>query len=245
MPFKPIESQRLYQQVAEQIAAIIRQREFAVGDRLPAERELSLKLGVSRPTVREAMIALELAGFVDVRTGAGTYVVSSDPANRSLFRAQADTGPGPLELIDARLMVEPQVAARAARSIGIDQIQELHTLIDTMMAAGSLDDHRKCDREFHVLIARATGNGVLASMVDDLWSNMFTPVFERLRQLTGLVTEIGAETHDQHRAIVAAIAAGDAQGAETAMRTHLEDVRRVLLGDGVRFRPLPASKAMA
>lgn len=245
MPFRQIENQRLYQQVAEQIAAIIRKGELAVGDRLPPERDLSVKLGVSRPTVREAMIALELAGFVDVRTGAGTYVVSSGPAHYSVVRALAAAGPGPIELIDARLMIEPQVAAAAARSIGPAQLEELHALVGAMAKAGTSDEHRRCDRDFHVLIGQATGNGVIAATVDELWSNMFTPIFERLGRITGLISEIETDTLDQHRAIVAAIAAGDQHGAETAMRAHLEIVRQVLAGAGDRIDPLRASEAIA
>ena len=74
MPFQPIDSQRLYQKVADQIGELIRSGEFKPGHRLPPERDLSKQLGVSRPVVREAMIALELAGLIEVRTGAGTFV---------------------------------------------------------------------------------------------------------------------------------------------------------------------------
>ncbi|MEM1049057.1 MAG: FadR/GntR family transcriptional regulator [Pseudomonadota bacterium] len=245
MPFRHIESQRLYQRVAEQIVAIIRKGELAVGDRLPPERDLSVKLGVSRPTVREAMIALELAGFVDVRTGAGTYVVSSGPTNYSVVRALADAGPGPLELIEARLMIEPQVAACASRSIAPVQVKRLRALVDAMAVAATSDERRQCDRDFHVLIAQATGNGVIAATVDELWSNMFTPIFERLGQMTGLVSKIEAETHEQHEAVLAAIADGDPRSAEAAMRAHLENVKKVLSGAAHQSEPLRSPEAIA
>lgn len=98
MPVQMVENRRLYRQIADQIEALIAAGEFAPGDRLPPERDLAAKLGVSRATVREAMIALELAGLVDIRIGSGIYVVETQKA----AAPKDDPGPGPFELIDAR-----------------------------------------------------------------------------------------------------------------------------------------------
>src|SRR5262245_52075396 len=110
MPFQVVEVQRLYQQVADQIGGLIRSGEFRSGDRLPPERELARKLGVSRPVVREAMIALEIAGFVEVRGGAGTFVQSARPASNHALAALSDPGPSPFDLIAARQMLEGEIA---------------------------------------------------------------------------------------------------------------------------------------
>src|ERR1044072_2614293 len=106
MPFRAVAAQRLYQQVAEQLGGLIDRGEFREGDRLPPERELSKKLGVSRPVVREAMIALEIAGLVEVRGGAGAFVTDKakngaaiQESNSRLFEG---VGSSPLELIAAR-----------------------------------------------------------------------------------------------------------------------------------------------
>src|SRR5690349_2882554 len=112
MPVRSIQPQRMYEQIAAELTRLIREREFRPGDRLPPERELAQQLGVSRPSVREAMIALETAGVIEVRTGSGTYVRSVIDEK---FRLAADA-PGIREQIDARKLVEPELAALAALS---------------------------------------------------------------------------------------------------------------------------------
>src|SRR5258708_10066487 len=113
MPFRAVATQRLYEQVAGQVTELVARGEFKPGDRLPPERDLAKVLGVSRPTVREAMIALEIAGLVEVRVGAGTFVTDKASHNRAAnSRLFARVGTSPLELIAARPAVEPQVTAR-------------------------------------------------------------------------------------------------------------------------------------
>src|SRR5690606_26985718 len=107
---------RLYRQIAEQIRLRIADASFPAGSRLPAERDLAHHFSVSRTSVREALIALEIAGFVEVRGGSGIYVSNPLPFLRPLFES-ADAGPGPFELLHARWVVEGEVAALAARAI--------------------------------------------------------------------------------------------------------------------------------
>src|SRR6188472_4551181 len=97
VPLQTVETRRLYRQIAEQIASLIEAGEFARGARLPAERELAGLLGVSRTSVREAIISLEIAGLVDVRVGTGIFVTPGQPGQS----ADADKGPGPFELLNA------------------------------------------------------------------------------------------------------------------------------------------------
>src|SRR5690349_3481287 len=118
MPVQTVESSRLYRQIAEQLRGLISGGEFASGTRLPAERDLARQLGVSRPSVREALIALEVEGWVEVRTGSGIYVQppqqrSGKPAPRNGNGTGTDWGP--LELMRARELVEAEVAGLAAR----------------------------------------------------------------------------------------------------------------------------------
>src|ERR1043165_8010386 len=126
MPFQVVESQRLYQQVAEQLGGLIDSGEFREGDRLPPERELSKKLGVSRPVVREAMIALEIAGLVEVRGGAGAFVKN---ARQGALASLADQGPSPFDLITARKMLEGEIAFMAASAIQPEDLQRLQLSI--------------------------------------------------------------------------------------------------------------------
>src|SRR3954452_5959063 len=116
MPLQAIETQQLYQQAAEQIGDLIRRREIGAGQRLPAERDLARQLGVSRPVVREAMIALEIAGLIEVRSGAGIFVKEPKPDGGGL-PASSDVGPSPFDLIAARKLLESEIAFVAAASV--------------------------------------------------------------------------------------------------------------------------------
>src|SRR3989441_2240947 len=122
MPIQSIEPRRLYRQIADQIRTLIRSGEFSAGSRLPPERDLARQLGVSRPSVREALIALEVEGYVEVRVGSGVYVLGPRPADRT------DTLPadsGPFELIRARWLIESECAAMAARHATRTQVRAM------------------------------------------------------------------------------------------------------------------------
>ncbi|MDJ1160177.1 FCD domain-containing protein [Chelatococcus sp. SYSU_G07232] len=231
MPFRMIEQQRLYQQVAEQILALIQSGEIKVGDRLPPERDLSKRLGVSRPTVREAMIALELAGIVEVRIGAGTTVVGAPMGDKPLARWLEPAGPGPIELVEARRMLEREVAAVAAAEATAAHLAAIAETLTKMRAAEDTEAHRAADRLFHTRIAEATGNAVVASLVDGLWGEMYSPLFERLGHLSGLIPQGHPRTLAEHEAIYAALAAHDAVAARAAMDAHLVTVASVLSQD--------------
>lgn len=220
---------RLYQQVAEQIAGLIMAGEFQAGDRLPSERELSSKLKVSRPTVREAMIALEIAGHVEVRTGAGIFVRLNANGGGVKRLTLKDAGVGPLELIDARIILETAIAIEAANGCTPEDIAEIQKSIDAMHEATSTDASRSADQSFHVAIAAASRNAVLKELVNELWREMFSPLFERLGYLTGLLTETQNSTVHEHEVICQALTRGDGQAAGLAMKTHLTNVRKTLL----------------
>ena len=159
MPIQTVASQRLYQQVAGQLGELIRQGEFLPGDRLPPERDLARQLGVSRPTVREAMIALEIAGLVDVRTGSGAYVRKA-PSTGVMPFAPPDIGPSPFELVAARRLIEPEVAFAAAGCMHAGVLAGIAETLDTMRAGIDAGDgcsgggpavpypHRGGDRQY-------------------------------------------------------------------------------------------------
>src|SRR5262245_50736375 len=153
MPFQAVATQRLYEQVAGQVTDLVARGEFKPGDRLPPERDLAKLLGVSRPTVREAMIALEIAGLVEVRVGAGAFVTdkakTNGVANTRLFEG---VGSSPLELIAARRAIEPEVAALAAQMGTADEIAAIAETVDMIAAAKDTPEHRSADHKFHVRI---------------------------------------------------------------------------------------------
>src|SRR2546427_8312532 len=116
MPIQSIEPRRLYRQIADQIRTLIRSGEFPPGSRLPPERDLAKQLGVSRPSVREALIALEVEGLVEVRIGSGIYVQRSAAARNGDEASAVHAEAGPFELLRARQVIESECAALAAKS---------------------------------------------------------------------------------------------------------------------------------
>ena len=224
MPLQPIETRRLYRQIADQVAGLIARGEFPPGSRLPTERELAQLLGVSRPSVREGLIALEVEGLVDVRVGSGIYVrrARAGAADPDLL---ADS-PGPFELLRARRIIEGEVAeiaARSARTAEIDAIAEALRMMRSDLHGG--ETYETGDRLFHLRIAEATRNYVLASVVKMLWDLRESPVYARLLRHT--VTDgVRARSIADHERILKALAARDAAAAKAAMQRHLDRVAR-------------------
>ena len=219
MPLQSIEPQRLYRQIADQLRALIGKGEFAAGARLPAERDLARQLGVSRPSVREALIALEVEGWVEVRTGSGVYVLdrSQRPA-----AAISVTEWGPLELIRARRVVEGETAALAAtlgRRKDVDAMTRAIALMQDLADRNvmPLDG----DRAFHLAIVDACDNAVLAETVQGFWDSRNGPIFTRLGGYFETV-QSWRRAIAEHHAIRDAIAAQDAVGARAAMHEHMD-----------------------
>lgn len=231
MPFQTIENQRLYQRVAQQVAELIRSGEIAMGNRLPSERDLAKRLGVSRPIVREAMIALEMADLVEIRTGSGVYVKPADattePPQRQEVRLRFDAGPGPFELLSARVLIEPVIAAEAAQLASRQEMENMERTIDEMVRSPDHQTAINADREFHYLIASASRNSVLMSIVDELWAGMVGPLFETVSVRTGLTATLDMTVED-HRVIVASIVNRSPAAARKSMQRHIEHVRAVL-----------------
>lgn len=227
----PIISRRLYQQVAERIRRQIENGILSAGDRLPAEKDLAHQLGVSRPTVREALVALEIAGFVEIRTGSGTYI-----CNRGkLLPPMLDAGPGPFELLHARLLIEGEVASEAAMRATPEGLSATEATIREMEERVLAGEHsRAADQKFHVLIAKMSGNSVLAELVSNLWQGMFSPMFYKMSELTGLIANQEVALAE-HKAIFAALSTHDPVGARAAMRRHLKTVEAVLTKNSIAF----------
>lgn len=221
MPLQAVESRRLYRQIAEQIARLIESGEFLPGTRLPAERELAGSLGVSRASVREAIISLELGGLVEVRVGTGIFVT----APQRQAAAARDAGPGPFELLQARKLIEGEIAALAAAKATAADVAALRDCVARMEK--HVDDfaaREASDRDFHEQIAKATGNGSLELVVEGLW-NQRADLWRRT-QLHFHTAELAHKTIRDHAGILQAIAAHDAAGARTAMHRHLARVVR-------------------
>ena len=220
MPIQAIEPRRLYRQIAEQLRALIHAGEYPVGSRLPAERDLAAQLGVSRPSVREALIALEVEGLVDVRVGSGVVVLAQRAAAGST-RGVGDAF-GPFEIIRARQLLEGELAALAARRMRKTQVQHLREVLVAMAAdIGGGTMPIDSDREFHLTVAAAADNAPLLRTVTELYDERNNPLFETFGQHfenAGTWRLALAE----HHAVVDAIAERDAEGARRSMQRHLQ-----------------------
>lgn len=222
VPLQAVEPKRLYRQIADQIAGLIATGEFPSGARLPAERELASKLGVSRASVREAIISLEIGGLVEVRVGTGIFVAARPVPGSS---GEHDAGPGPFELLNARKLVEGEIAALAAKNATKADIDELRKCVDRMEA--NVDDfavREEADRDFHLGIAKATGNGSLELVVEGLWAQR-AELWGRMQQHFH-TEDLARRTIYDHEAILKALMARDPDAARAAMHRHLARVMR-------------------
>jgi GntR family transcriptional repressor for pyruvate dehydrogenase complex len=226
MKIETVKAQRLYRQVANQLRALIRQGTPAPGERLPSERDLAERFGVARPTIREAMIALEIAGVVQIRSGSGVYVLA--PEDKAL-PSLPDTGFGPFEILEARMALEGESCALAAERISPEQLLALERALEKMEKENLQQTvTEQADEEFHCLIAEATGNSAITGTVSWLWklrneSEISTHFHQRLRR------DGSRPIVDDHRQIFAAITARDPEAARQAMRNHLQRVIDTLL----------------
>ncbi len=221
MPLEAVETPRLYRQIADQLRHLIDRREYPVGGRLPPERELAEKLGVSRPSVREALIALEVEGRVRIRMGSGVYVVDR-PASLPVLVSADEAPEGPFEVLKARELVESAVCAEAGAAAGPGDVAALDDILRQMDLPGlSSDELVALDRSFHVAIASILGNAVLARFVGLLFDQRINPYFRQLASY--FENEVSwREAVAEHRAIRDALAAGSGEGAQVAMRRHLQ-----------------------
>ena len=209
--------QRLYRQVVEQILQLIDSGEYPVGTRLPAERELSERFGVSRPTIREAVIALEAKERVAVKTGSGVYVLEKKEVKG------VDSSVSPFELLETRVLVEGEAAALAASMISDEQILELEQALAEMALEneqGDIESHA-ADSKFHRIIAAATNNRVLSTMIENLWAAQ--EGLHHIRKAHQAICMANPQVRlDEHRAIYQALADRDPHAARVAMRKHFE-----------------------
>ncbi len=215
------QSRRLYKQIADALAVRIHSGVFAPGSYLPSERDLAQQMGVSRPSVREALIALEVMGMVEVRVGDGVLV-----CGRSESAASADAENSPLEQLQARMMLEGEVAGLAAENVTPEQLAALDASLVAM--EGMINDRTRFleeDQRFHMAVVVASGSQTLIDLVEFLWKQRTLPVYRAFeKHFTGAAEQ--AAVLEEHRAIVEAIRQHDSRKARSAMRKHIDRVRK-------------------
>ena len=220
MPIQPLEPKRLYRQIAEQLRALMESGEFAIGQRLPAERDLAVQLGVSRPSVREALIAMEVEGWVEVRGGSGVYVLQNK-APLKVDTASTYDDWGPLELIMARGLIEGEVAALAAQHASKVQTSHMADALNQMkLALKEGKDPLVGDELFHQAIAGACGNEVLRDTVSRYWQARRSPLYLRLADYFERPASWRVVLAE-HSAVLKAIKNRSPKAAREAMQSHM------------------------
>lgn len=220
----PATQDRLYQELARKLIGELVSGRYAVGDRLPAERELAAEYDVSRPTVREAIIALEVQGLVEVRVGSGAYVRRL-PGKEEVPGFNI-TG---FELTEARLLFEGEAAALAATQITDEELDALEGLIRDIARENQTEGgSEEADRAFHLAIAKATRNTAVYDTIAHLWELRRTS--PESAQLHALARRANIKpVVDEHSAVLNALRARDPSAARQAMRAHLGAVLDYLL----------------
>ncbi|WP_419902263.1 FadR/GntR family transcriptional regulator [Kiloniella sp.] len=219
---------RAYEDVIAKIRKLINDEEMGPGDALPSERRLSELFTVSRHSVREAIRVLQEQGVLAPRRGSGNYIRSS--SREELTRALSSLVSGDsrrlFEVFQLRQLMEPQIAALAAEMILPEQLTEMDQLVRRQMATEDLNELRQIDRNFHALIAKATGNSLLADLMDKISESIDPSRTEGHQSDERRVASISG-----HCRILSALQAHDPTAAADAMRDHINDIKHAVAPD--------------
>lgn len=231
MPFEKIQSEKLSSAVVRQIELLILRGILRPGERLPAERELSDRLGVSRPSLREAIAQLQDQGLLTARPGAGVYIAdvlgsAFSPALEQLFSRHDEAV---FDYIDFRRDLESLAAERAAQYATDADLKVIQTVFDRMQDATrpTPEDEARLDAQFHMAILEASHNVVMLHMMRSMFDLLRSGVFYN-RQMMFRQRTTREDLLDQHRAINTAIQARNAADARAAVRAHLDYVEAAL-----------------
>ena len=232
MPYQKVTPEKLSTAVTRQIEKLILRGILRPGERLPSERDLAEKMGVSRPSLREAIAELQTKGLLASRAGSGIYVAdvlgnAFSPALIGLFE---DHEEAVFDYIDFRRDLETLAAERAARLASDTDLQVIQTIFDRMEtahAAANPDEEARLDAEFHMAIIEASHNVVMLHMIRSMFQMLRDGVFYN-RQVMFRQRMTREMLLDQHRAINDGLQARDADVARNAVETHLNFVHACL-----------------
>lgn len=223
----PPKRTRNYQAIAGRIEELIRAK-YEPGDRLPGERDLAKRFHSNRPTVREAVVSLEIAGLVQVRMNSGIYVLDKQAGAPS-----EDQGPPPFEILRARIVVEPEVASLAARHATAADFAKMEDGIQRMREEHEQNNPtEQGDRVFHLGVAGGCGNAMLARIVDLLWDNQQKSHLWLRADNYSRSAEFREFWIDDHLTVFNAIRQRKPDAARTAMAQHLDHTWQSLLAAG-------------
>jgi len=242
MPLERISHQRKSVQVAEQLLREIQRGTYAPGGRIPTEEEIALQTGVSRTAVREAMAALRLAGVVESRGGAGTFIRRAPGAGMTGFRALAilQEQASPSEMIEARKAIELGVATLAARRADAQDHERLHAIVRGMEQAVERRDHQgylRLNKEFHLAVAQATHNRAVVQTMETLLQYMDEPLWSQFRaDYYEADPRRLKRSLSVHVRLARAIRAGGSRNLPVLLREHFDRLGPIEEGSAIRER---------
>jgi GntR family transcriptional repressor for pyruvate dehydrogenase complex len=223
----PVKSTRIYEEIVRQIKSMIGEGRLKSGDQLPPERDLAEKFLVSRTSVREALRALESVGLIEIRPGEGTFVreVSVDALVEPLALVLLSQRAMISELFEARRMLEPVIAGLAARRATRDEVLEMERILDEQAKAIATGNTGLAqDAAFHAAIGTAAHNRAITRVIHALMD-----LLAQSREEAISTPGRPSRSHEDHRRILEAIRAGNADGAEHAMLDHVVAVEALVL----------------
>jgi len=221
---EPIKKSALADQIANQLLSLIKEKLFRPGDKLPQERKLAEMMGVSRPSLREALRTLSIMNVIEIRQGDGSYVSSLEPKRlvehlAFVFSLDESTAE---KLFESRKIVEIGIASLAAQRITDEQIEKLEALMKKLVdKEGDHESFVLADLKMHELIADAADNTILARFMQSI-----SQLSLASRRYTVRKPGIFRRTIKDHRRIVKALKARDPEAACDAMLTHLNHVEQ-------------------
>lgn len=235
MEFRKVRPTKASTEVAQQLLRAIKEGVFPVEAKLPAEAELAQMMGVSRPTVREALSALEAVGLIEARPGIGNFV--KNPTESMAFEALflLETEASCLEIMEARTILEPGVAELAAQKRTDDQISLLFAICEELQSLADptrFDEYFTADKRFHLALVQATNNSLLAAAMTPLINTMDQRIYREftreyyMKDLPS-ITEVAS----LHRQVAEAVATKDTKKAREAMQAHWLRMWRLVSGE--------------
>jgi len=229
--FEKVQTRKVYMEIVEQIQDLIKQGKLKPGDKLPAERILADKLGVSRPPLREALSALEILGIIESRGGKGNFIKESfDSTSYAYQFKKLEQEESPFELLEARKIVETEIAGLAAEKATPEEVKKIEETLNKMRnVLNDITQAMEFDREFHVAIAKAAHNSVLFQVMNYLAGGLREELWINLKKKSWYLPGRPQKYLEEHTQLLEAIKKGDKEVARRTMHDHLVDVEKDLL----------------
>ena len=218
--FTPVSSNKLYIQIYNQLHDAIVSGRSRVGDKLPSEKDLCAMFNVSRVPVREALSALELNGLIESMQGAGIYVKRT-AAEEDEWTQEIE----PQDIIRARMVLEPDIARLATCQMNEAQRAELTDIVERFKQEAAADAYTTTvDREFHLFLAKASGNTLYVTMMELIFKTMEQRMWELILSRTIATKKYREQNNQEHLHIAQAVLDGRADDAYVFMKNHMEQL---------------------